>query len=211
MTRQPEPVVYLVDDDAAVRDALTFLLGTVGLTVRSFPDGLALQAQLTPGDVGCLLLDLRMPHVSGLQVQQQLRARGIDLPVIILTGHGNVDLCRRAFQEGAVDFLEKPVDETALLEAVQRATHQHLQQRQRTEAAGQARGRLARLTEREREVLSGLMDGQTGKHSARLLGISVRTVETHRASIFEKLEVDSLAQLMREYLEVVGSTSGASP
>ena len=90
MTRQPEPVVYLVDDDAAVRDALTFLLGTVGLTVRSFPDGLALQAQLAPGDVGCLLLDLRMPHVSGLQVQQQLRARGIDLPVIILTGHGKI-------------------------------------------------------------------------------------------------------------------------
>ncbi|MFC4425026.1 response regulator transcription factor [Deinococcus navajonensis] len=203
MTRAPEPTVYLVDDDAAVRDALAFLLSTVGLQVKAFGDGLALQDELEPGDVGCLLLDIRMPHLSGLQVQAQLRARGVDLPIIIMTGHGNVDLCRRAFQQGAVDFLEKPIDETALLEAVQRATRQHLRQRERAEASGEARSRLARLTDREREVLTGLMDGQTSKQSARILGIGARTVETHRASLFEKLEVHSLAELMRAYLNVV--------
>lgn len=197
-----EPTVYLVDDDAAVRDALAFLLGTVGLHVRAFPDGPALLHGLDPGDLGCLLLDIRMPHVSGLQLQAELRARGVDLPVVIMTGHGNVDLCRRAFQQGAVDFLEKPIDETALLETVQRALHAHLRQRERLEASADARAHLARLTEREREVLQGLMNGQTGKQSARQLGISVRTVETHRASIFEKLEVASLAELMRTYLNL---------
>ncbi|GHF74482.1 response regulator transcription factor [Deinococcus ficus] len=199
-----EPTVYLVDDDAAVRDALAFLLGTVGLHVRAFPDGPALLHGLDPGDLGCLLLDIRMPHVSGLQLQAELRAWGVDLPVVIMTGHGNVDLCRRAFQQGAVDFLEKPIDETALLATVQRAIHAHLRQRERLAA----RAHLARLTEREREVLQGLMNGQTGKQSARQLGISVRTVETHRASIFEKLEVASLAELMRTYLNVTEPPEG---
>ncbi|GGS07243.1 response regulator transcription factor [Deinococcus sedimenti] len=203
MSRTPEPIVYLVDDDAAVRDALTFLLGTVGLPVRAFADGVALQAQVDRSDIGCLLLDIRMPHVSGLQMQEQLRASGVDLPVIVLTGHGNVDLCRRAFQQGAVDFLEKPVDETALLEAVQRATSQHRQRRAQADSVREARVRLARLTDREREVLAGLMAGQTGKQSARVLGISVRTVESHRAHLFEKLEVATLADLMRQYLGVV--------
>lgn len=203
-----EPTVYLVDDDAAVRDALAFLLGTVGLHVRAFPDGPALLHRLDPGDLGCLLLDIRMPHVSGLQLQAELRARGVDLPVVIMTGHGNVDLCRRAFQQGAVDFLEKPIDETALLETVQRAIHAHLRQRERLAASADARAHLARLTEREREVLQGLMNGQTGKQSARQLGISVRTVETHRASIFEKLEVASLAELMRTYLNVTEPSEG---
>ncbi|GGL08235.1 response regulator transcription factor [Deinococcus radiotolerans] len=211
MTRTPEPTVYLVDDDAGVRDALSFLLSTVGLPVQAFADGVALQDSLTPQDVGCLLLDIRMPHVSGLQLQEQLVARGVDLPVIILTGHGNVDLCRRAFQQGAVDFLEKPVDETALLEAVQRALHQHQQRRAQAEALGPARARLARLTEREREVLGGLMAGQTSKQSARVLGIGARTVETHRASLFEKLEVQSLADLMRTYLPVTDPEPRGAP
>ncbi|SMB97189.1 response regulator transcription factor [Deinococcus hopiensis] len=211
MTPSPEPTVYLVDDDAAVRDALAFLLGTVGLQVRVFPDGSALQGGLDGGNVGCLLLDIRMPHVSGLQLQEQLRTQGVDLPIIIMTGHGNVDLCRRAFQQGAVDFLEKPIDETALLEAVQRAIRQHLWQRERAESSAEARSRLARLTEREREVLAGVMDGQTSKQSAKVLGISARTVETHRASLFEKLEVHSLAELMRVYLNVVEGQGGSDP
>lgn len=195
-----EPTVYLVDDDDAVRDALAFLLSTVGLTVRTFPDGLALERALdaegTP-DIGCLLLDIRMPHISGLHLQVRLQARGVDLPVILLTGHADVDLCRRAFRQGAADFLSKPVDETELLEAVQRAVRQHLRGRTRHAASQQARERLARLTAREHDVLRSLLDGQTSKQAARTLCISARTVETHRASLFTKLEADSLAGVIR--------------
>jgi FixJ family two-component response regulator len=195
-----EPTVYLVDDDDAVRDALAFLLSTVGLTVRTFPDGLALERALDaegPPDIGCLLLDIRMPHISGLHLQVRLQARGVDLPVILLTGHADVDLCRRAFRQGAADFLSKPVDETELLEAVQRAVRQHLRGRARHAASQQARERLARLTAREHDVLRSLLDGQTSKQAARTLGISARTVETHRASLFTKLEADSLAGVIR--------------
>lgn len=200
-----EPTVYLVDDDDAVRDALSLLLGTVGLRVRAFADGPALLSGLDPQDIGCLLLDIRLPQISGLQLQVTLRAQGVDLPTVIMTGHANVELCRRAFQQGAVDFLEKPIDETTLLEAVQRAIHAHLRQREHLAASAEARTRLARLTERERDALSGLMGGQTSKQSARVLGISARTVETHRASVFHKLEVHSLAELMRVYLSAVES------
>lgn len=203
MTERQEPTVYLVDDDDAVREALALLLGTVGLSVKPFADGLAFQGGLDAEDVGCLLLDIRMPHLSGLHLQTQLRAQGVDLPIIVMTGHGNVDLCRRAFQQGAVDFLEKPMDETALLETVQRAIRQHLRQRERLAASSEARERLFRLTEREHDVLLGLMNGQTSKQSAKQLSISARTVETHRANLFLKLEVSSLAELMRLYLNVV--------
>ncbi|GGK33987.1 DNA-binding response regulator [Deinococcus malanensis] len=206
MNSRLEPTVYIVDDDEAVRDALSFLLRTMGLKVEPFADGPALLAALNPQDVGCLLLDIRMPQIGGLQLQTQLQARGSDFPVIIMTGHGNVDLCRRAFQQGAVDFLEKPVDENILLEAVQRAIHTHLNQRGRLAASEEARRRLARLSDREREVLTGVMSGETSKQSARTLSISARTVETHRASVFQKLEVTSLAELMRTYLNAVEST-----
>lgn len=195
-----EPTVYLVDDDDAVRGALGFLLGTVGLNVRAFADGVALERALdTEGTtaIGCLLLDIRMPHISGLHLQRRLQERGVDLPVIVLTGHADVELCRRAFHQGASDFLSKPVDDTELLEAVQRAVRQHLQGRQRRAANGQARERLARLSAREYDVLRGILNGQTSKQTARTLGISARTVETHRASVFDKLEADSLAEVIR--------------
>lgn len=205
-----EPTVYLVDDDDAVRDALGFLLSTVGLHVCAFADGPALEraldAEALPA-IGCLLLDIRMPHISGLQLQLRLQERGVDLPVILLTGHADVDLCRRAFRQGAADFLSKPVDETELLEAVQRAVRQHMQGRQRHAVSTQARMRLSRLSIREREVLRGILNGQTSKQTARTLEISVRTVETHRASLFIKLEADSLAEVIR--IALVGEENGA--
>lgn len=203
-----EPTVFLVDDDDAVRDALATLLGTVGLRVRDYASPAAFLADLDPGAPGCLILDLRMPQVSGLHLQGQLRGLGVDLPVIIVTGHGDIELCRRAFQQGAADFLTKPVDEHDLLDAVQRAVGQHLRTRERQAAAAQARARLARLSARESEVLRLLVGGHSNKQAARELGISARTVETHRASVFEKLEVDSLAQLVRVYL---GSLDPATP
>lgn len=211
MTERPgaAPTVYLVDDDAAVRDALALLLGSVDLHVQTFPDGPALLGALRPDACGCLLLDLRLPHISGLQLQLTLQARGVDLPVILMTGHGDVDLCRRAFRQGAADFLTKPVNDTALLDAVQRAVGAHAQLRAQRAAEADARARLARLTDREQAVLRGVMQGETGKQTARTLGISVRTVETHRASLFAKLEVTSVAALMRTYLGVSGPERGS--
>lgn len=206
---QRPPVVYLVDDDAAVREALGLLLGTVGLRVQACATGAALLACLDPADIGCVLLDLRMPQISGLQVHETLRARQVDLPVLVMTGHATVELCRRAFRQGAVDFLEKPVDGTVLLEAVQRAIHDHSRHREAREAGRRARARLALLTERERDALMGVMAGQTSKQSARQLGLSARTVETYRAGVFQKLEVHSVAELMRTYLGVVGPEGGA--
>ena len=201
--RQAHPTVYLVDDDDAVRDALATLLGTVGLTVQEFASPSEFLAALDPRATGCLILDIRMPQVSGLHLQEQLRSQGVDLPVIIITGHGDIDLCRRSFRQGAMEFLTKPVDEHDLLDAVQRGIQQHLRVRAQRSGTDRAKEKLARLTDREADVLRLMMDGYSNKLAARTLGISQRTVETHRASIFEKLEVDSLAQLVRIYLSSV--------
>ncbi|MFC4453633.1 response regulator transcription factor [Deinococcus sonorensis] len=199
-----DPTVYLVDDDDAVRDALATLLGTVGLTVRDYPGAASFLAAFDKHAVGCLILDIRMPHVSGLHLQEQLRASGADLPVIIITGHGDIELCRRAFRQGATEFLTKPVDEHDLLDAVQRGVHQHRERREARAATDHARAQLARLSEREAEVLRLMVDGHSNKQAARRLGISARTVETHRASIFEKLQVESLAHLVRVVLTSQG-------
>ncbi|WP_102127498.1 response regulator transcription factor [Deinococcus planocerae] len=205
-TRPPatEPTVFLVDDDDAVRDALATLIGTVGLGVRDYPDPRAFLAEFDREAVGCLILDVRMPHVSGLQLQEQLTREGVDLPVVVITGHGDIDVCRRAFKAGAVEFLTKPVDELALLEAIGLGVRTHLARRERLAATREARGAVAGLTAREREVLRLIVEGASNKQAARALGISARTVETHRASVFEKLGVDSLAQLVRVYLTSVG-------
>ena len=199
-----EPTVFLVDDDDAVRDALTTLIGTVGLQVRDYPDAGAFLAAFDPEAIGCLVLDVRMPQVSGLQLQEQLAREGADLPVIVVTGHGDVEVCRRAFRGGAVEFLTKPVDELALLEAIGLGIGTHLTRRVRLAATQQARAALAGLTGREREVLRLMVDGASNKQAARALGISARTVEAHRAGVFGKLGADSLAQLVRVYLTSVG-------
>lgn len=200
MPDAPDPIVFLVDDDDAVRDALATLLGTVGLAVRDYDGPHAFLADFDPTALGCLVLDVRMPHVNGLQLHEQLTARGVDLPVVIVTGHGDIDLCRRAFRQGALEFLTKPVDEHDLLDAVQRGIERHRHVRERRDEHARAREKLARLTEREADVLRLLVDGRSNKEAARDLGISARTVETHRASILEKLEADSVAQLVRTYL-----------
>lgn len=205
-----EPTVFLVDDDDAVRDALATLLGTVGLRVREYGDPLTFLAQLDREAIGCLILDVRMPHVSGLHLQEQLTREGVDLPVIVMTGHGDIDVCRRAFKAGAVEFLTKPVDELALLEATGLGIRTHLARRARQAASREAREALAGLSAREREVLRLIVDGASNKQAARTLGISARTVETHRASILGKLGVASLAQLVRVYLASVGDSAGAS-
>lgn len=157
------------------------------------------RAGFDPDSVGAVVLDVRMPGTSGLAVLKTLVARGVDQPVIMLTGHGTVDLCRRAFKAGAAEFLEKAVDDDVLLDTLQKAVRQHVRSRARHTAARVARQRYGQLSEREREVLGMIVEGLTNKEIARALGLSPRTVETHRANLFAKLEVGMLAQLIRHY------------
>jgi FixJ family two-component response regulator len=144
-----------------------------------------------------------MPGTSGLTVLDQLIAQGVDQPVIMLTGHGTVEMCRRAFKAGAAEFLEKPVDDERLIEALHDAVRQHVRTRERLAADRETRERYARLSEREREVLALVIEGQTAKQIARVLGVSPRTVETHRANLGAKLETESLAQLIRRFAALV--------
>ena len=193
------PLIHLIDDDAAVRDSLALLIGTVGLRVQTWGDPQVFLAEFDRQSVGAIVLDVRMPGISGLTLLDTLVAQGVDQPVIMLTGHGTVEMCRRAFKSGAAEFLEKPVDDEALIEALQNAVRQHVRSRERHQADRQARERYAQLSEREREVLGLIVSGLTNKEIGRALTVSPRTVETHRANLFAKLEAESLAQLIRSY------------
>jgi RNA polymerase sigma factor (sigma-70 family) len=193
------PLIHLIDDDAAVRDSLALLIGTVGLRVQTWADPQEFMRSFDRQSIGAIVLDVRMPGISGLTVLDTLVAQGVDQPVIMLTGHGTVELCRRAFKSGAAEFLEKPVDDEVLLEALQNAVRQHVRSRERHQANQQAREHYAQLSEREREVLGLIVEGLTNKEIGRALGLSPRTVETHRANLFAKLQVDSLAHLIRHY------------
>ncbi|WP_251864977.1 response regulator [Achromobacter sp. Marseille-Q4962] len=193
-----DPLVYLVDDDDAVRDGLALLLRSVGLRSAGYGDPLRFLQELAPQAIGCVVLDIRMPGAGGLDVLARL-AEASDLPVLMLTGHASVDLCRRAFKGGAMEFLQKPVDDDAFLDAVQAAVRTHIASRGRLAATQAARDRLARLSGREREVLQCVAQGMSNKEIARLYALSPRTVETYRAHVFEKLEADTLAQLIRQY------------
>ena len=197
------PLIHLIDDDDAVREGLALLIGTVGLRVQGWADPQAFLAGFDRGGIGAIVLDVRMPGISGLAVLDTLQAQGVDQPVIMLTGHGTVEMCRRAFNAGAAEFLEKPVDDEQLLEALQQAVRQHVRSRQRHQADQSARERFAQLSEREREVLGFIVEGLTNKEVARALDLSPRTVETHRANLFTKLDCDSLAQLIRGYASLV--------
>ena len=190
---------HLIDDDEAVRTSLALLIGTVGLRVQTWADPQEFMRSFDRQSIGAIVLDVRMPGISGLTVLDALVAQGVDYPVIMLTGHGTVELCRRALKSGATEFLEKPVDDDVLLEALQNAVRQHVRSRERHQASRQARERYAQLSEREREVLGLIMEGLTNKDIGRALGLSPRTVETHRANLFAKLQVESLAHLIRHY------------
>lgn len=202
------PVVHLIDDDDAVRASLALLISTVGLRTQLWSDPEQFVREFDRQSIGVIVLDVRMPGISGLTVLDQLMAQGVDQPVIMLTGHGTVDMCRRAFKSGAAEFLEKPVDDEQLLEALQNAIRSHVKSRQRHQGDSHARSRYAQLSEREREVLGLIVEGLTNKEIGRALTLSPRTVETHRARLFAKLETESLAQLIRQYAALVDEESG---
>lgn len=206
--RRLSPLVHLVDDDEAVRESLALLIGTVGLRVASWGDPQRFLAGFDREAIGAIVLDVRMPGLGGIAVLERLRAEGVDQPVVMLTGHGTVELCRRAFKSGAAEFLEKPVDDELLLETLQQAVRQHVRRRERAVAGREARERFARLSEREREVLALIVGGLTNKEIGRALTLSPRTVETHRANLFAKLGAESLAQVIRQYADLAERDAG---
>jgi FixJ family two-component response regulator len=197
------PLIHLIDDDDGVRSSLAMLISTVGLRVQGWSDPQQFLREFDRGQIGAIVLDVRMPGISGLTVLDTLVAQGVDQPVIMLTGHGTVEMCRRAFKSGAAEFLEKPVDDEALLEALQNAVRQHVKSRERLAADRAAHERWAQLSEREREVAGLIIEGLTNKEIGRALSLSPRTVETHRANLFAKLQAESLAQLIRRYASLV--------
>ena len=197
------PLIHLIDDDAAVRDGLALLISTVGLRVQTWAAPEAFMREFDRASVGAIVLDVRMPGVSGLTVLETLVREGVDQPIIMLTGHGTVDMCRRAFKSGAAEFLEKPIDDERLLETLQSAVRQHVRSRERNAADRVAREKFALLSEREREVLGLIIAGLTNKEIGRALTLSPRTVEAHRAHVFAKLGVESLATLIRRYAALV--------
>jgi FixJ family two-component response regulator len=190
MTRRQ---VYLVDDDQSVREAIALLLQTYGMNVDAYGEPTTFLAHLDPERPGCLLIDLRMPMITGLQLQEKLAERGIDWPVIMITGHGDVNACRRAFKAGVQDFLTKPIDEQVLVDAIHASfvTLDGLRERH------EARKLLATLTAREREVLDMICDGLTTKDIATALAVSARTIDAHRAHVAEKLGTSSVAEFIR--------------
>ena len=199
--KRPPRTVFLIDDDGDVRQALGLLLRTVGFSVEPFASALAFLERPDRTRTGCIVVDVRMPGLSGLQLLERLAAEGESMPVVVVTGHGDVNACRRAFKGGAVDFLIKPLDEQVLIEAVE-AGFARLDARTRQQAEkAEAHALLARLTPREREILGMVARGWTTKEIARALDLSPRTVETHRANLAEKLGTTSVAEMVRIVLD----------
>ena len=190
-------VVHLVDDDDSVRRSVGFMLKTSGHQVESYSSGAELLKQAKALDAGCILLDIRMPGMDGLEVQETLRQQGVTLPIIIMTGHGDVPLSVRAMKAGAIDFIEKPFEKQVLLAALEAGFDALERSDSGREKAKDAAVRLQVLTPREREVLDGLAEGLPNKTIAYDLGISPRTVEIHRANLMTKLGVRSLSETLR--------------
>ena len=189
--------VYLVDDEAAVRRSVGFMLKTSGYDVEAFESGEAFLKQAASLAPGCVLLDVRLAGMDGLAVHEAMKERGVVLPVIIITGHGDVGLAVRAMKAGAVDFLEKPFEKAALLIALDQAQLRNEGRAALDKLADQAQAQLNGLTPRERDVLNGLVEGQSNKVIAYDLGISPRTVEIHRANLMTKLAVNSLSDALK--------------
>jgi len=190
-------VVHLVDDDASVRRSVGFMLKTSGHQVQSYESGAELLKNSSRLEQGCILLDIRMPGMDGLEVQQALQEKGVGLPVIIMTGHGDVSLAVQAMKAGAVDFIEKPFEKAVLLAAIEHAMERLKKSAADLDRADEAAVKLQVLTPREREVLEGLSKGLPNKTIAYDLGISPRTVEIHRANVMSKLGVRSLSEALR--------------
>lgn len=204
--------IHLIDDDEGVRRSVGFLLRTAGFDVATYPSGVAFLAAVDSATTGCILVDVRMPEIDGLEVQGILASRGIALPVIVLTGHGDITLAVRAIKAGAIDFIEKPFEKASLMASIE-AAFLRIGDAERTQFdAADATIRLAALTARETDVVRGLVRGQPNKVIAYEMGISTRTVEVHRAHLMVKLKVHSLSDVLRlSFAAGLGSKPSALP
>lgn len=191
------PTVHVIDDDDAVRDSLTFLLASAGIPSETHESATAFLASYPRPDIGCIVTDIRMPEVSGLELLRRVRETNPRLPVIVITGHGDVPLAVEAMKLGAADFLEKPFDDETLIGAVRIALDVNRQQEEEAARIAELTSRLTSLSAREREVLDGLVAGQPNKTIAFDLGISPRTVEVYRANVMTKMQAATLSELVR--------------
>jgi two-component system response regulator FixJ len=196
-TMQPEAVIYVIDDDEAVRQSIEFLLKTVGIAVHSFESARAFFDVLPDIDGGCIVTDVRMPEITGIDLLRRVREMKPDLPVILITGHGDVPLAVESMKLGAADFLEKPFDDDLLIAAVRSALNQGADAAKRNAEIADINEKLAGLSNRERQVLEGLVAGKPNKVIAFDLGISPRTVEIYRANLMTKMAANSLSDLVR--------------
>lgn len=212
-TPTDRPCVHVVDDDPGVRQGLRFLFETIGHTVRTYSSVADFLAVVEPDPRGCLVLDVRMPGESGLDLLDRADARGLRLPIVMLTGHGDVPMAVRAMKAGAVEFLSKPCADQVLIEAIARALSLDERQREQRRARESARAKLGRLTPREREVLEHIVAGKSNKQTGATLGIAEKTVEVHRASLMTKLACQTLPDLVRAWILATGNLqpSGAAP
>ena len=197
MSGQEMRLVHLVDDDEAIRRSVGFALKTSGFRVHAYENGAEILKGAPDLETGCILLDIRMPGMDGLEVQEALRSKGVTFPIVIMTGHGDVSLAVRAMKAGATDFIEKPFEKALLLSAIEHAMGRLKESAAALNDAREAQTRLKLLTARERDVLDGLAKGLPNKSIAYDLGISPRTVEIHRANLMAKLEVKSLSEALR--------------
>lgn len=202
------PLVYIVDDDHGMRTSLAWLLESVGIKSQGFVSAAEFFRAFDVNMPGCLVLDVRMPEASGFDVQEELNRRGATLPIIFVSGHGDIPMSVRALQQGAIDFVEKPYNSQQMLERVQRAMKLASQRHEKSVRQREFRERVNSLTNREKEVLRGLIEGKASKRIASDMSISVKTVDVHRASIKEKLGATSIATLVRDVLEVWDTSGG---
>jgi FixJ family two-component response regulator len=202
MDKTDDQLVYIVDDDDGVRESLAALLQSVGIASRGFDSAEALLEALLSECPACMLVDVRMPGMSGLELQQHLAERELAVPLVLMTGHGDVPMAVQAMKNGAMDFLEKPFNDQALIELVHRCAAQGMEVGLRRASKAQIRYRLQNLTEREREVMGYLVDGKSSKQIAALLELSPKTVDVHRYNIMHKAKVNSIAELVRMNLEL---------
>ena len=199
-TTQQAPTVFIVDDDPSIRFAMQALMDSVNLPHEIFASGDEFLEKVTDQRPGCLVLDIRMPGLGGLELQEELLGRGNTVPIIFITGHGDVPMAVEAMQKGAVDFIQKPFRDQDLLDRIREALTTDKERREEQQKHAEVAERLARLTNREREVFDLVVTGKPNKVIAYELGVSQRTVEIHRARVMEKMQARSLADLVKMHM-----------
>jgi two-component system, LuxR family, response regulator FixJ len=205
-----EPTVFIVDDDPAMRESLIFLLGSVGLPARAFADAASFVDAYDPDWPGCLILDVRMPRLSGLALQEKMRDGGVEIPIIMVSAYGDVGVAVRSMKAGAVEFLEKPLRDQELLDSVNLALEKDRTRRAQRAQLARVEAGLRSLTARERQVMRLVVDGKANKQTAAELGLSQKTVEVHRARVLAKLGVTSTAELVRVVVEYEAAQRGGA-